>query len=125
MVSFEGLVLNSREPVYQQLAAHVRRMIVIGCADDGDPLPSRRDIAQTLDINPNTVQKAFRLMEEQGFIVTNGNAGSVIRLTPDLRAQLGDALTRGLVRAFVQQARQSGLTLPRVMSLLGELWDAP
>lgn len=123
MVQFHDLALTAREPVYQQIAAHVKRQIFRRTARAGDPLPSRRDIAATLAINPNTVQKAFRLMEEEGYVRTNGNAGSVIFLDGTLQARIDEELTRGMVEGFVREAKENGLSLSRVVSLIGELWE--
>lgn len=123
-MDFLSLKLNSREPVYLQLSAYVRRQIFTGAAQSGDPLPSRREIAAQLGINPNTVQKAFRLMEEEGYVVTNGNAGSVIFADEAVRARIEDELTRGFLLEFIRCAKENRLSLPRVIALLGELWDA-
>lgn len=122
-MDFRSLQLNRREPVYQQIAAYIRRQIFTGAAQPGDPLPSRREIAAQLGINPNTVQKAFRQMEEEGYVVTNGNAGSVLFVDDTIRAHIEDELTRKLLLDFIRRARGNRLSLPRVITLLGELWD--
>ena len=67
MLDFSGLELNTSEPVYLQIVGYVKRQIFTGAAEQGNPLPSRRELAAMLKINPNTVQKAVRLMEEEGF----------------------------------------------------------
>ena len=123
MVSFNDLTFSSHEPVYLQIAAHVRRAIFTGTAQNGDPLPSRREIAAALEVNPNTVQKAFRQMEADGYVVTNGNTGSVIHVDDSLRGRIEAELTQGMVLGFIQSAKHNGLTLPRVVALLGELWE--
>ncbi len=123
-MDFRGLKLGNREPVYQQIAAYVRQQIFTGAAQSGDPLPSRREIAAQLGINPNTVQKAFRLMEDAGYIVTNGNSGSTVFVSDAIREQIETELTRGLILDFVRRARANNLSLSRVIALLGELWDA-
>ena len=123
MVQFHDLTLTAREPVYQQTASHVKRQFFRRTAQDGDPIPSRREIAATLAVNPNTVQKAFRLMEEEGFIRTNGNAGSVIFVDDAILHRIDEELTRGMVEQFVQDAKDNGLSFPRVISLIGELWE--
>lgn len=123
MVQFHDLTLTAREPVYQQIASHVKRQIFRRTAQDGDPIPSRREIAATLAVNPNTVQKAFRLMEEEGFIRTNGNTGSVIFIDDAILHRIDEELTRGIVEQFVQDAKDNGLSFPRVISLIGELWE--
>ncbi len=68
-------------------------------------MPSRRELAAQTGINPNTAQKAYRLMTEEGYVVTDGNSGSFVRLTPALREQINEELTRGLVEQFVTQAK--------------------
>lgn len=122
-MDFRGLKLNSREPVYQQIAAYVKRQIFLGLAQQGDPLSSRREIAAQLEINPNTAQKAFRLMEEEGYVVTSGNAGSVIHVDEATRARIDEELTRELIADFVGKAKENRLSLPKVIALLGEIWD--
>ena len=70
MLDFTKLELNTAEPVYVQIVSFVKRQIFTGIAEKGESLPSRRELAAILKINPNTVQKEFRLMEEEGIVVT-------------------------------------------------------
>ena len=86
MVSFRGLRFHDRAPVYQQIAESLKRQILLGAVQDGDPMPSRRELAAQTGVNPNTAQKAYRLMMEEGYVYTDGNSGSVVRLTPATRA---------------------------------------
>ena len=64
MVSFEGFRAVDGVPIYLQIQTYVRRGCVAGTIRDGDELPSRRVLSALLGVNPNTVQKAFRLLEE-------------------------------------------------------------
>lgn len=123
MITFEHLLLDDRQPVYQQLAAHVKRQILLGAAQDGDVLPSRREIAMQANVNPNTVQKAYRLMEEEGYVITDGNRPSTVRVTPQIFARIQDQLTRGLCLEFVEKARQNNLSYKRAIALISELWE--
>ena len=123
MIDFDHLALDDRQPVYLQLAGHVKRQILTGAARDGDPLPSRREIAMQASVNPNTVQKAYRLMEEEGFVVTEGNRPSTLRITPEIYARIEDELTRGLCREFVDRARQNHLSYKKAIALISELWE--
>lgn len=122
MVSFQGLRFHDHAPVYQQIAEHLKRQILLGLVEDGDPMPSRRELAAQTGINPNTAQKAYRLMTEEGYLRTEGNNGSTVHLTPELRASIEDELTRGLVARFVAEARENHLSYRRVIALISELW---
>lgn len=122
MVSFSGLRFHDRTPVYQQIAEHLKRQILLGTVQDGEAMPSRRELAAQTGINPNTAQKAYRLMTEEGYIYTDGNNGSVVRLTPASRAAVEEELTRGLVERFVEEAKQNHLSYKKVIALVSELW---
>ncbi len=74
-------------------------------------------------MNPNTVQKAYKLMEEEGFVVTDGNKPSTLRVTPDIRSAIETQLTRDLVLEFIRQAKQNNLTYQKTIRLLSELWE--
>ena len=78
MVSFSSFHAVNGPPIYQQIVDFVRRGCAAGTISDGDELPSRRVLSALLSINPNTVQKAFRLLEEEGLITSHTGAKSCI-----------------------------------------------
>ena len=88
MVSFENLVLDDNTPIYQQILDFVRRGIVAGTVSDGEELPSRRVLSALLGVNPNTVQRACRLLEEEGLVVSHTGAKSCISVDDVRRAEL-------------------------------------
>ncbi|MGI6102343.1 MAG: GntR family transcriptional regulator, partial [Bacillota bacterium] len=57
-------------PIYQQMIDEVKRAIARGELKPGDKLPSHRDMAQEIRVNPNTVQRAYREMEQGGLVQT-------------------------------------------------------
>ena len=61
---------NDREPVYLQIIRYIKQKVVRGELNPGDTIPSRREMAQILKVNPNTVQKSYKEMEEMGIINT-------------------------------------------------------
>lgn len=122
MVNFSSLQFDDRAPVYQQIAEYLKRQILLGTVQDGDPMPSRRELAAQTGINPNTAQKAYRLMTEEGYVVTDGNSGSFVHLTPALQEEISAQLTRGLVQEFVTQAKANRLSYKKVLDLISELW---
>lgn len=122
MLDFTKLELNTTEPVYVQIVSFVKRQIFTGAAEKGESLPSRREVAAILKINPNTVQKAFRLMEEEGIVVTPPNAVSAVHWDDTIFAKIQKELTAGLVAEFVAHAKENGLTLEAVTELLKEEW---
>ena len=122
MLDFTKLELNTAEPVYVQIVSFVKRQIFTGAAEIGESLPSRRELAAILKINPNTVQKAFRLMQEEGIILTPPNAVSTVHWDDTVYAKIQKELTAELVAEFVTHAKANGLTLELVTELLREEW---
>jgi Predicted transcriptional regulators len=69
---------KSRLPIYEQLYQSVTQMSAVGAFDPGEPLPSVRALAQELGVNPNTVQKAYQMLERDGIIYTVPGKGSFV-----------------------------------------------
>ena len=123
MLNFYELNMNNKDPVYMQLALYVKRQILLRRAVSGDKLPSRREIATQLNINPNTVQKAFKLMEEEGFVHTTSTQGSVIYTDAAIISRIEDELMKELVLSFIGSAKEVNLSFKKVVDLLSELWE--
>jgi len=109
--------------VYVQIAFYVKQQILLGKVSSGDPLPSRREIAAQLNINPNTAQKAFKLMEDEGYVITNGNQGSVIYIDEKVYSRIKTELTQNMVKDFISAAKAIGLSFKDVIDLVSKYWD--
>lgn len=123
MLDFSQLKLHNREPVYLQLVSFVKRSILSDAVKNGDTLPSRRELAAMLGINPNTVQKAYKTMEDEGFVVTPRNAASLLQVTSDLLERFDEELGREFVREFAKQAHANGLSYKHVIELVSQYWE--
>ena len=122
MIHLSDISVGSREPMYLQIIAQVKRKILSGEYVDGDSLPSRRELAALLGVNPNTVQKAFKILEDEGLVVTPRNAASVLRVTPEIKQKITDELNHAFVQAFVTQAKENRLSYKRVIELISTYW---
>ena len=74
--------LKNRKPIYEQVVDNFKRLIIAGSLKEAEKVPSIRDMAKSLAVNPNTVQKAYRELEGQGFIYTVLGQGSFIAAPP-------------------------------------------
>jgi len=106
-----------------QISLFVKQQILLKNAVNGDELPSRRELAVQLNINPNTVQKAYKLMEEQGFVVTKGNQGSYIYIDESIYHKIKTELTRDMVAEFIKSAKEINMSFKQVIELISKLWD--
>ena len=74
-------------PIYAQIIDGFREQIATGILQPGDKLPSVRELAQNLAINPNTIQRSYRQLETEGWIVTVPGKGCFVCTVPSIRQQ--------------------------------------
>ncbi len=89
-------------PFYEQVKAELRRLVVTGVLPPGEKLPSVRDLAGQLAINPNTIQRAYRELEAEGYIVSVPGRGSFVTA----REAENDPHRAELLRTLRETARE-------------------
>ena len=85
---------SSGRPVYQQIIDQIKRDIALGRLTTDERLPTVRQLAGRLAINPNTIAKAYRQLEQEGIIVTKPGAGAFVA---DLDSNLSKAVRKRLI----------------------------
>lgn len=123
MLSFQELRIDKKDPVYLQIDHFVKRKILLKEVEDYEELPSRRELAISLSINPNTVQKAYKLMEEEGIIKTISNVKSVIVVNDAIISSIQTEIIEERVKDFVVECRDSGLSFQNSIALLTKYWQ--
>ena len=78
ILNMYSIDLQSRTPIYEQLYKKVLELILKNELKAGDKLPSVRELAKSLGVNPNTVSKAFQLLERDKFIYSLAGRGSFV-----------------------------------------------
>lgn len=81
MISFDSFLMEDGIPIYPQIILFLKRGMGSGAIQDGDELPSRRTLSARLGVNPNTVQKSYHILEEEGLITSQSGAKSCVILT--------------------------------------------
>ena len=113
---------HSGVPVYRQLMDQVQAAIASGILNTGNQLPTVRQVAVDLTINPNTVSRAYREMEIRGLLDTQQGSGTFIS---DRKVEYSknehERLLTQLVGEFVSRAGSAGFTLKQLMKALQEL----
>ena len=120
--SLFSIATGSPEPIYRQLVEQVRRLAAGGQLRPGDEMPSVREIAQALALNPMTVSKAYSLLEMEGVLARRRGLGMVVaaRSAPAEKADIVDLLRPTLERAALE-ARQLELDPDTVLSLFATI----
>jgi len=122
MISFEEFILSGNLPIYLQIILYVKRGMAAGTIRNGDEMPSRRVLSALLGVNPNTIQKAYRMLEEEGLICSHAGAKSYASVTEAQMAQIRRDLLENEVRTLVEAMKQMGVTKEEAVSLIETLW---
>ncbi len=107
------IVLDYRDkrPLYEQMAEKLERLIVNGGLEPLTRMPSVRSLAVELSVNPNTVQRAYAQLEQDGYLYTVSGRGSFVTVQEEWRAVTG-------------QAREAGIPGERLMAGIREIYGS-
>jgi len=110
-------------PIFEQIGKNVREQLARGDLRPGDKLPSARDLAATLSVNPNTIVHAYGELEAQGIIEKRRGLGTFIREDAPVETMRKDML-KEIVETFMDEVRRLGVESDEAMAALKEAWDA-
>ena len=123
MISFENFKMQEDSPIYLQILLFIKRGIVAGTIKNWDELPSRRVLSALLGVNPNTVQKACRMLEEEGLITSSAGSKSVMSLNNQKIAAIRAELVEADAKGAVMKLKQMGLSREEAKGLLDKYWE--
>lgn len=123
MVSFANFTPEGEGPIYLKIVRFVMAGVAAETITDGEEMPSRRVLSALLGVNPNTVQKAYRMLEEEGLVVSRSGAKSFVSVTPELMEALRGRLQREEISKVLRSLRSGGMEKAEALELFGRLWD--
>ena len=120
-MSFE---FDPNRPIYLQIVEEVKKRAVRGQYPPGAQLPSLRDMARTMSVNPNTMSRAYMELEREGFIEARRGQGSFVTEETGRVEVERQELARGARDRFVAELRELELDIGQVDQLLREIREA-
>ncbi len=99
---------DANVPIYLQIMREIKRAVVTGELKPGDRLPSVRERAEALTVNPNTVQRAYQELEREGVSETRRGTGSFIVERNELIGELRVEMAGTVITAFIEGMRSLG-----------------
>ena len=114
--------LNYRDskPIYEQIKDGLRRLVVSGAVKKDEKLPSVRELATSLSINPNTIQKAYRELEQEGYIYTIAGKGSYAAEKADVASGRNEELMKEfdeIVKELLYLCEDKDILIKRIEEL--------
>ncbi len=110
--------LQGRESIYEQIRSQISRFIDSGILKPGDRLPSVRNLAEDLGINPNTVMKAYQELEKNGYIYTLNKKGVFVAGDID-----GQKDKREEIMFVIETLKNEGYDRQLILDVLNEVYD--
>ncbi|MFZ0032980.1 MAG: GntR family transcriptional regulator [Candidatus Cybelea sp.] len=109
---------RSGVPIYLQIIEQVKRSVALGVLQVGEQLPTVKQLAMDLTVNPNTVARAYRDLEREGVIETSPGRGSFVRANgvtaaPKVAAEIG----RDALEVALREAKSVGLEREQIREL--------
>ena len=123
MISFESFVLEDNVPIYLQIVGYIKRGIVAGTIENGAEMPSRRMLSALLGVNPNTVQKSYAMLEEEGLIQSRSGAKSCVAADEAAIRRLRGELLGQNLKTVIDAMKQMGMTLEDAQAALADHWE--
>jgi len=115
------LDMRSRKPIYEQLVDKMKELIMNELVIPDEQLPSVRTLATQLSINPNTIQKAYRELETQGFIYSIKGKGSFVNPNNQIKdLEKIEAVKKELEKLFLE-ALYLGVRAEELIELIKDL----
>ena len=123
MVSFEKLTLDREDPIYMQIIRYIKQGIASGVIENQEEVPSRRLLSALLGVNPNTIQKAYRILEEEGVLFSRSGAKSYICAGREQVERIRRELLQSDTEEWVRAMKQLGIRREEAVALAEKLWE--
>jgi GntR family transcriptional regulator len=109
---------NQKEPIYSQIIDYIKIKFIYGIYGLGQEIPSRRELAKKLGVNPNTIQRAYREMEDMKLIVTARGQGSFMTSDSQMLESLRIETLNGTVGQSIEMLRSFGKSDAEILELM-------
>ncbi len=108
-------MINSKQSVYLQIVEDVKRKIELGLLCENDKLPSCREFAMQKGINPNTVQRAYTALEEDGYIFTVPKKGVYVCARDAVRVEI-------VAKQKITELKDAGVDMRALQKIIDEVY---
>ena len=113
-----GWNFQADRPIYAQLMEEIKRRIISGVYKPGEKMPSVRELAAEASVNPNTMQRAFAQLEQEGLLYTQRTSGRFVTEDEERIMDMKNELAKELIRDFWKNMEQLGFGRQQTLTLL-------
>ena len=113
---------QNRKPIYEQVVERYQRLILTGAMEPDTQMPSVRALATELAINPNTIQKAYTILEQKGFIYPVKGRGNFVSGNQELKEQEQTVFFQRL-GTLIQEGKELGVSKELCLQKTAEFYE--
>lgn len=113
-----SISFSNERPIYLQIVDQIKIKIITGEYKPGDKLPSVREMAMEMQVNPNTMQRAYSYLEMEGLVHSQRTSGRYVDSDPEKVRQLKKELAKTQVRDFLKSMQQLGFGMDEIIEVL-------
>ena len=115
---------KNRKSISDQIVDNVKGLVVSGVLRTDEKMPSVRELAEEITVNPNTVQKAYRILEGQGYIYSSQGRGTFVSDRSQIRVSTEDILeSRAIIKDGIDKLYYAGLSREETRRLIEDVID--
>ena len=113
-------VFDNNKPIYLQIMDLVKKQVIAKEFLPGEKLPSARDLSKQLEVNPNTVQRAYLELEREMLVFTKRGQGTFIVNEPQVAVNLSQEIVLEKVAAFIREMEEYGISRAELLKIIEE-----
>lgn len=106
---------NDKTPIYLQIMDIIKMKIVTGKLKSNDKLPSVREMATNLNVNPNTLQRSYQELERLGIVYTQRGTGTFVGEEKDMVDDLKREMAKEVIDSFILRMKSLGFTANEII----------
>jgi len=114
---------NNNLPIYVQIMNYLKKQIIVGKLKPGDKIPSVRELASELQINPNTVQRTLSELEREGIAETRRGLGRYVTSEESIIMEIKKEMAGELIEHFIQGMRELGFASNEIISIVSDAME--
>lgn len=112
--------INSKEPIYTQIIRYLKKSIVKGDLKGGDRILSVRECASELKVNPNTIQRAYAQLEDEGLIYTQRGIGKFVVENKNKINEVRIEMLEDVIINFINESKGLGVRKEDLINIINE-----
>ena len=111
---------ESNQPIYIQIVDYIKREIITGKLKAGEKLPSVREIATDLKVNPNTIQRSYQELERENLVFTQRGMGTFVTEDEKLINELKNSIASSIVNKFFEDMKSIGFKEEDIVQIINK-----